>query len=352
MMALRTNLIDADRLIDACRRWAAHKDTSLSDQLLERGWLTPEDRSHVDYLVDRNVARYGNTREAFKALADAGAFRVLTSVNDPELRHWVNETLPGLVRYDADAEQPSRRGPAIGLAAGVFLLALGLVALCGLGGTAYLFSRQRVQMEMMRVEALHAEMEARRQREQAEANFRVAREAVDQMFARAADEMEQEKPPADEAKRQLLENAARYYEEFVKGKDPGDPARRKELAQAFLKLGEIKLRLGDYEEAARAAAELGRLPAADGQNAFDAARLLARCALLADKDPVLPDDKRAAHVKGYTEQALRLLAQAEAAGFFETPSRRQLLEKNKDFDAIRKHQDFGRLLEKVQAVKD
>jgi len=351
MMAQRTNLIDADRLSDAYRRWTTQKDAALADLLVERRWLTAEDRSHVDYLVDRNVARYGTAREAFRATADGTTGRLLIGLNGSELRRWLDEALPGLARHDADAE-PSKRGLGAGLAAVVLLVVLGLVGLVGLVGTALFFSRQRVQMEMLQAEAMRASVDAQMQRDLAQANLQKAREAVDQLLAKSPEIAELEGQQGNPVRQKLLEDAARFYQESLKEKDVNDPAVQKQLAQAYVKLSEIKIQLGEYTEAAQSAEQLSRLPSADGQTAYNAARLLARCAALTENDRTLPQDRRSSRVADYTDKAMGLLAVAKTTGYFDTPAHRELLEKNKDFDRFRDRDPFRKLLEKSPAAKD
>jgi hypothetical protein len=273
------------------------------------------------------------------------------SVNDPELRRWVDQTLPGLARHDADAEQ-SKRGLGAGLAAVVLLVVLGLVGLVGLVGSALFFSRQRVQVEMLQAEAMRASVDARMQRDLAEADLQKAREAVDKLFAEVADNAQPAGQPPDAVRQKLVEDAARFYKEAVKQKDVNDPAFQKQMAQAYLKLGEINLRLGDSKEAAQSAEELGRIPSTDGQTAYDAARLLARCAALAENDAAQSPDKRSTQVAEYANKAMRLLVIAKAAGYFENPAHHESLEKSKDFDRFRDREPFRKLLDKSPAAKD
>src|SRR5262249_24789664 len=48
VLALQADLLDAARFAEACSAWAARKEVPLADLLVERGWLTPADRSDVD----------------------------------------------------------------------------------------------------------------------------------------------------------------------------------------------------------------------------------------------------------------------------------------------------------------
>jgi hypothetical protein len=52
VLALHVNLIENDQFAEACRNWSARKNTALADVLVERGWLTPEERADVERLVE------------------------------------------------------------------------------------------------------------------------------------------------------------------------------------------------------------------------------------------------------------------------------------------------------------
>src|SRR5262245_47471138 len=53
VLALRLGLLDHPRFIDACLDWAARRNVSLADLLVERGWLTPAGRADVERLLER-----------------------------------------------------------------------------------------------------------------------------------------------------------------------------------------------------------------------------------------------------------------------------------------------------------
>ena len=53
VLALQSELIDADQFAEACRLWSMHKAIPLADVLLQKGWIDPIDRTHLEYLVER-----------------------------------------------------------------------------------------------------------------------------------------------------------------------------------------------------------------------------------------------------------------------------------------------------------
>src|SRR5437868_15155442 len=80
VIALQADFLDAGQLAEVCSTWAARRDTPLADLLVGRGWLSAEDRSHVDYLLQRKLQKHSGdavatlaavtTDEVKQALAD------------------------------------------------------------------------------------------------------------------------------------------------------------------------------------------------------------------------------------------------------------------------------------------
>jgi WD40 repeat protein/serine/threonine protein kinase len=64
VLALQADLIDAAQFVEACAAWAARKDTSLGDLLVERGWLSAEDRQEVERLLERKIKKHGGDPQA------------------------------------------------------------------------------------------------------------------------------------------------------------------------------------------------------------------------------------------------------------------------------------------------
>jgi hypothetical protein len=68
VLALKADRIDCRKFIDACTLWTTRKSVLLADVLVENGWLLPADKTHVDYLVDRELQRHGGSRIHFLSL--------------------------------------------------------------------------------------------------------------------------------------------------------------------------------------------------------------------------------------------------------------------------------------------
>jgi serine/threonine-protein kinase len=59
VLALQAGLLDPAQFADACSAWATRLDRTLADLLVERHWLTAEDRAEVERLAERKLRRQG-----------------------------------------------------------------------------------------------------------------------------------------------------------------------------------------------------------------------------------------------------------------------------------------------------
>ena len=59
LLAFQKGWIDADRLLETCRETAAEATVSLPDQLVERGWLTLEQKAELDVTLDQELEHHG-----------------------------------------------------------------------------------------------------------------------------------------------------------------------------------------------------------------------------------------------------------------------------------------------------
>jgi PAS domain S-box-containing protein len=64
VLALQAGLLDALQFADACSAWATRVNTALADLLVERGWLTTDDRAEVDRLLERKLRKLGSSPAA------------------------------------------------------------------------------------------------------------------------------------------------------------------------------------------------------------------------------------------------------------------------------------------------
>jgi eukaryotic-like serine/threonine-protein kinase len=70
VLALQTGLIDAQQFLEVFKLWSAAKDGTFVDLLIERGWLRPADRLHLDYLVNRKTAARANLSTVGEGVKD------------------------------------------------------------------------------------------------------------------------------------------------------------------------------------------------------------------------------------------------------------------------------------------
>jgi tetratricopeptide (TPR) repeat protein len=129
----------------------------------------------------------------------------------------------------------SRRHRAAVWSVSVSVAMLSLMAVGGLATSNVLIARERNQKDA-----------ALKQRETAlaaaEANLRLARQAVDELYTRVADEIAGQ-PHMQLFQRDVLEKALRFYQQFAQRKS-GDPAIQRETAAALLRVGRIQHTLG------------------------------------------------------------------------------------------------------------
>lgn len=81
-IAMQTELITADQFAQACTIWSQRKSSSLADVLREKGWLLPADQVHVEYLIERRLAKFGGDIRASLARCPAELRSVLASIGD------------------------------------------------------------------------------------------------------------------------------------------------------------------------------------------------------------------------------------------------------------------------------
>ena len=89
---------------------------------------------------------------------------------------------------------------------------------------------------------------ARRERDRAEGSFRQARQAVNHFFTRVSQEKLLNQPGLHPLRNALLEDAQRFYEDFLR-KRSGDRSLRAELALARTHLAQISSVTGSTTEA-------------------------------------------------------------------------------------------------------
>ena len=99
VLAMQQDLIDPRQFADACALWAVRKNISLADLLLERGWITEQDRRDVERFLERKLKRHGgDIRATLGAAADANVRDAIRGVDDSTLRNSI-AALPPAAGY-------------------------------------------------------------------------------------------------------------------------------------------------------------------------------------------------------------------------------------------------------------
>jgi hypothetical protein len=119
VLALQADLLDAAQFAEACTAWSACKDKALADLLVERGWLTPDDRRDVERLLQRKLKKHsGDVQASLAAVVQPPTQELLAEIADPEIQHSlatclrakpVGSACEGRVLLSTTAYQPESR---------------------------------------------------------------------------------------------------------------------------------------------------------------------------------------------------------------------------------------------------
>jgi len=107
VLALELELIDVQQFAELCCTWAAHKEKGLAELLVERNWISAEERSEVQRLMDRKLHRkQGDVRQALSDAAGPQLRDVMRGVGDAAVEQTLSqlEPVPGFVRVSETAE--------------------------------------------------------------------------------------------------------------------------------------------------------------------------------------------------------------------------------------------------------
>jgi serine/threonine-protein kinase len=87
VLAFQADLIDSARFAEACSAWASRKDIPLADVLVERGWLSTEERGHVEFLLDRKLKKHrGDERASLAEVTTDAVRQCAAALPDAEVR--------------------------------------------------------------------------------------------------------------------------------------------------------------------------------------------------------------------------------------------------------------------------
>jgi PAS domain S-box-containing protein len=86
VLALQADLIDPQQFIEACLLWTSRKEVPLADLLVERGWIVPDDKAHVDYLLGRKLHKHGGDARASLVAIPDDVKRSLAALEDDDIQ--------------------------------------------------------------------------------------------------------------------------------------------------------------------------------------------------------------------------------------------------------------------------
>ena len=118
VLALQGDMIDAEQLAEGCTAWSARKDRLLGDVLVERGWISTEDRRLVEQLLERKLKKHAGDAHQSLISAAAGAPEVFATLDgirrgaDDEIRRSLGDVerhgrAGGTLEYVSRLSQPA-----------------------------------------------------------------------------------------------------------------------------------------------------------------------------------------------------------------------------------------------------
>ena len=94
VIALQDDLIDQAQFADVCAGWAMRLERPLAELLIERGWVTEQDRSDVERKLERKLKKHqGDVRATLGAVAEIEARDVLQVIAKP-IRKFARRSTP------------------------------------------------------------------------------------------------------------------------------------------------------------------------------------------------------------------------------------------------------------------
>jgi len=109
VLALQGELIDAGQLAEACAAWSARRDRLLADVLVERGWISHDDRRLVEQLLERKLRKHAGDAHQSLIAATSGAADVSATLDN--IRNRVDDA--EIRQSLGDVGRPNHAGGAI-----------------------------------------------------------------------------------------------------------------------------------------------------------------------------------------------------------------------------------------------
>ena len=91
VIALQDDMIDQAQFADVCAGWAVRLERPLAELLIERKWITAQDRDEIERKLERKLKKHkGDVRSTLAAVAEVPARDMLQTINQPNVRHTIN----------------------------------------------------------------------------------------------------------------------------------------------------------------------------------------------------------------------------------------------------------------------
>ncbi len=91
LIAMQSDLIDMRQFVDACTLWGARKEEPLAEILVQQGWLLPEDKHHVEYLLKRRTIKAGGDVKKSLSSMPSDVKSMLESLGDGDIRRSLSD---------------------------------------------------------------------------------------------------------------------------------------------------------------------------------------------------------------------------------------------------------------------
>jgi hypothetical protein len=113
VLAFESDLIDLAQLTAACRAWVADKSKPIADLLVERGWITAEDRGFVEKQLERKLAKHQHDpRVTLNSVVRGDVCDAIKQVEDADIQQSLSSwpsSGPVLIETLGEPEQPKSR---------------------------------------------------------------------------------------------------------------------------------------------------------------------------------------------------------------------------------------------------
>jgi eukaryotic-like serine/threonine-protein kinase len=95
VIALQLDILEQEQFAEACAVWALTMERPMDELLLDRGWISPDDRQEITHNLQRKLKKHrGDVHASLAAAADSSVREILRTINEPVVRQSVDELAP------------------------------------------------------------------------------------------------------------------------------------------------------------------------------------------------------------------------------------------------------------------